>query len=39
MQCPEALSPNFKRNDVLLFAAGDDGNGRSQQGDAAFIYG
>jgi len=39
MQCPEALSPNFKRNEFPLFAASDGGNGRWQQGDGAFIYG
>jgi hypothetical protein len=39
MQCPEALSPNFKRNEVLLFTAGAGGNGRWQQGGGALIYG
>jgi len=39
MQCPEALSPNFKRNEVSLFAEREGGNGRWQQGDEAFIYG
>jgi hypothetical protein len=39
MQCPEALSPNFKRDEVPLFAPGHGGNARWQQGAEAFIYG